>query len=77
MPYEAMAMFVAITIVVVAAMAILTSEPISPLPPEIIVRYERHADLQVAWVEFVAMHGRAPTTAELWEFVPPELGGEE
>jgi len=77
MPIEAMALFVAITIAVVAASAILTSEPISPLPPEVIVRYERHAALQVAWVELVAEHGRAPTTAELWARVPPEVGGEE
>ncbi len=68
-----MGLFVAITIAVVAMTAIITSPPISLLPPEIIVRYERHAELQVAWVEFVAEHGRAPTTKELWELAPPDL----
>jgi len=77
MPVLAMGIAVLISIMLVGLAATLWYETDSPIPANIQRRFDRHDELSIAWVEFIATHGHAPTTAELWALVPPELGGEE
>ncbi len=69
----AMAMAIPISVVLVAMVMLILDIPDDYQSPQIQHRFDRHDELSRTWVEFVAEHGRAPTTNELWALAPPDI----